>query len=472
MSEIKVNKISPRAACGTTTLGDSGDTFTIPAGVTITNSGTAAGFGSTGEISWDTTKKTGDFTGVSGVGYFVDTTSGAVTVTLPSSPSAGNVVGVSDYNGTAGTSNITVARNGSNINGDASNFTISKDFSAVQLIYIDATVGWQTVFTGNTSDVQNPFLTATGGTITTCGDFKIHTFTGPGTFTVSTLGTTAPNNAVDYLVVAGGGGGAVDIGGGGGGGGTRFRAGTFSVPSPLTPIGAPAGITVTATSFPITVGAGGTASAAPPAPVGGSGGVSTFSTITSAGGGGGGKLLTTGVNGGNGGGAGGPNSAAGPIAGGSGNTPPVSPAQGKNGGTALGGTPYSPGPIYDGAGAGGGGVQSVGANSGPTYSPSPAFVADGAGAGGAGMPFPGNSFQSVVTGYGGGGGGGGYCGPGSNIRPGGTATDGGGAGGSSGGQAGTAGTANRGGGGGGGAGAGGVGAAGGSGIVVIRYKFQ
>jgi len=40
MSEIKVNKISPRTACGTTTLGDSGDTFTIPAGVTITNNGT------------------------------------------------------------------------------------------------------------------------------------------------------------------------------------------------------------------------------------------------------------------------------------------------------------------------------------------------------------------------------------------------------------------------------------------------
>ncbi len=37
MSEIKVNKISPRTACGTTTLGDSGDTFTIPSGVTITN---------------------------------------------------------------------------------------------------------------------------------------------------------------------------------------------------------------------------------------------------------------------------------------------------------------------------------------------------------------------------------------------------------------------------------------------------
>ena len=46
MSEIKVNKISPRTNCGTVTLGDSGDTFTIPAGVTITNNGTATGFGS------------------------------------------------------------------------------------------------------------------------------------------------------------------------------------------------------------------------------------------------------------------------------------------------------------------------------------------------------------------------------------------------------------------------------------------
>ena len=47
MSEVKVNKISPRTNCGTTTLGDSGDTFAIPAGVTITNSGTATGFGRT-----------------------------------------------------------------------------------------------------------------------------------------------------------------------------------------------------------------------------------------------------------------------------------------------------------------------------------------------------------------------------------------------------------------------------------------
>ena len=80
------------------TLGDSGDTFTIPSGATITNLGTATGFGGTGVVSWDTASiKTTGFTAVTGTGYFCDTTGGAFTVTLPLSPSAGDVVGVSDY---------------------------------------------------------------------------------------------------------------------------------------------------------------------------------------------------------------------------------------------------------------------------------------------------------------------------------------------------------------------------------------
>jgi hypothetical protein len=45
MSEIKADKLSPRTGSGTVTLGDSGDTFTVPSGVTLTNSGTATGFG-------------------------------------------------------------------------------------------------------------------------------------------------------------------------------------------------------------------------------------------------------------------------------------------------------------------------------------------------------------------------------------------------------------------------------------------
>jgi hypothetical protein len=51
------------------------------------------------------------------------------------------------------------------------------------------------------------FITATGGTITTCGDYKIHTFTSDGTFCVSA--GAGPLAVVDYLVVAGGGGGGL-----------------------------------------------------------------------------------------------------------------------------------------------------------------------------------------------------------------------------------------------------------------------
>ena len=107
--------------------------------------------------------------------------------------------------------------------------------------------------------VSNPYMVATGGTITESGNDKIHTFTGPGTFTVSNVAEEAANNLVSYMVVAGGGGGGDAMGGGGGAGGFR------EVESPVTPYTASplegyptAGnrITVTATGYPITVGAG------------------------------------------------------------------------------------------------------------------------------------------------------------------------------------------------------------------------
>ena len=104
MSEVKVNKITPTTDCGTVTLGDSGDTVAIPAGVTltsggalqnsgtITNTGTITGVAITGtidnQVNWQTTVKTANFTATAGEGYFCDTTSAAFTVTLPASPSA------------------------------------------------------------------------------------------------------------------------------------------------------------------------------------------------------------------------------------------------------------------------------------------------------------------------------------------------------------------------------------------------
>ena len=230
MSEIKVNKLTPRTNCGTVQLGDSGDTFTIPSGATITNNGTAAGFGATGAASWDTTVKTASFTGVAGVGYFVNTTSGAITVTLPASPAAGAVVAVKDYANTFDTNNVILARNGSNIGGDALDATLSTEGLAVTLVYVDATQGWLVTDSGLQSEAPGPqFIAATGGTITTSGNFKIHTFTGPGTFCVSNGGNSGGSNTVDYLVVAGGGGGGADgYAGGGGAGGYRESSGAAS----------------------------------------------------------------------------------------------------------------------------------------------------------------------------------------------------------------------------------------------------
>ena len=72
MSEIKVNKLSSRTG-NAVTLGTSGDTLTIPAGVTLTNSGTATGFGSDSDISWQSVV-TSNTTMVAGRGYFVNTT--------------------------------------------------------------------------------------------------------------------------------------------------------------------------------------------------------------------------------------------------------------------------------------------------------------------------------------------------------------------------------------------------------------
>jgi len=439
MSEVKVNKISPRTNCGTVQLGDSGDTITIPAGATIVNNGTQTGFGRTGTVDWDTTAKTAGFTAVSGTGYFVNTTSGAITVTLPASPSAGNIVSVSDYNGSAGTNDITIARNGSNINGDASDYSISKSDSAVTFVYVDGTVGWTSVQTSNVTDNINTYITATGGTITCCGDYKIHTFTGPGTFTVTNAGTPAGSSAVDYLVVAGGGGGGLGTGGGAGAGGYRT---TFPSPAGTFPI--------SATTYPITVGSGG-AGAGPTRGRGTSGSDSIFSSITSAGGGGGGGQ-NPGPGSGNSGGSGGGSVFTPCVSGnpgGAGNTPPVSPPQGNPGGDG-----------HPSAGSGGGGGAGVaGTNaSAPTGGP-----------GGDGLP---NSITGSAVTYGGGGGGGHYNG----VAAGTGGAGGGGAGiNSPTGAPATPGTANTGGGGGGSADfptQGGTGGSGGSGIVIIRYKYQ
>ena len=93
----------------TVTLGRCGGTVALASGASQT------GFGRTGTVNWDTTPKTATFTGVSGNGYFVNTTGGVVTVNLPASPSAGDIVAVADYANTFNTNNVTLGRNSSNI---------------------------------------------------------------------------------------------------------------------------------------------------------------------------------------------------------------------------------------------------------------------------------------------------------------------------------------------------------------------
>ena len=424
----------------------------------------AAAAGGGGDIDWqtDSIKVTGDspITGVAGEGYFMNTTAGAITLNLPVGV-AGEMVAVSDYASTFGTNNLTIDPNGSEkINGINDGYIISTDGFAVTLVYVDATKGWKSV-TGSDADatgVVPAYVAGTGGTPcsgTICGDYKIHAFTGPGTFCVSSAGNAAGSNTTDYLIVAGGGGaggsnnpGSAGGGGGGAGGGYREskQPGAPWTASPIASAGG--GLNLGTGAASVTVGAGGAqgGSGGPPTP----GADSAFSATTSAGGGYGAvNNLVVGADPGGSGGGTSFQARAEPNRG-IGNTPPTSPAQGTPGG--LGG-PNS--------GGGGGGAAAAGGDYAPPET------------GGAGGTMAATEISGASVEYAGGGGGGG--GPG---RPatGGGAPGGGGAGQGAGGPgtSGNVGTANTGGGGGGGAaqGHGQNGASGGSGIVYIRYKFQ
>ena len=452
MSTIKVNTITTRTGC-TMTLGESGKTVALATGASQT------GFGRTGTVDWQTGSiKTSTFTATNGEGYFCNTTSGSFTVNLPAG-SAGAIVSVQDYNNTFDSNSLTVSPNGSEkINGGSGGVILSTEGEGVTLVYIDSTVGWRSIQDSAFADVGSNFISATGGTITSTPTCRIHTFTSPGTFTVSKTAACASNNIVSYLVVAGGGAGGANHGGGGGAGGFR------ELKNPATPYTAspldgypssPNRITVTATAFPITVGGGATGATTPSPVQGTNGSNSIFSTITSAGGGGGGGEAPAsnpqppGLAGGSGGG--GSNSTAVPEgSGGAGNTPPTSPAQGTAGGNGR----------TDNAsfrdGGGGGGATAAGTRS--TGNPPGAT----GGLGGAGAT---TSITNTPTAYAGGGGGGRTEPP---AAPGGTG--GGGDGKLNCGPAGGNGSDNTGGGGGGG-GSNRAGGNGGSGIVVIRYKI-
>ena len=460
MSKIEVDAIDKQSG-STLTLGGSGTAVTLGTGAT------QSGFGRSGAVNWDTTAKTAGFTGVSGNGYFINTTGGAVTITLPASPSAGDIVAVVDYAGTASNNNITIGRNSSKINGDTDDLVITKNDSGITLVFVDATEGWKNVETSNLGDITllPEYISASGGTETTSGDFKIHTFTGPGTFTVSSVGNPAGSDKIQFLAAGGGGGGGNDNGGGG--------AGSGVVKGACSPVSAQA--------YPIAIGAGGNGAAGGICNTnpGSRGTNSAFYSITVLAGGGGrsegGSVSPNAPYGNGGGGAGVSSSNTGDSG------APITPVPGtvtafsnNAGGNGSNGTCSV---FRAGGGGGAAGAGNPGLNI-PTYS-----------VGGAGTP---DNISGSTLFYGGGGGGGVFC---SAAGAGGAGGAGGGGGGSctpspggaagaSGTNAGTAGAAtpsgqggpagaNTGsGGGGGGRNGSNGGGNGGSGIVIIKYKFQ
>jgi hypothetical protein len=279
----------------TITIGSTGQTISLASGAS------SSGFG----LAWNPTVQTTNFTASVNVGYMVDTTTTAVTVTLPASPSIGNQIQFVDYNETAATNNIILNPNGLKIDGTTASTKIINGGEGVTIMYSGTTRGWIPVSAANE-------------------------------------GTTAlfSQYSLDFLVIAGGGGGGT-LGGGGGAGGYRTSTQNANIGTVLT----------------VTVGDGGAGSTGDygaPTGFGSSGSNSSISgtgltTITSAGGGGGARYNTVGISGGSGGGGGGASQA-----GGSGNTPSTSPSQGNNGGTG--------GSAPGNAGGGGGGAGAIGSN--------------------------------------------------------------------------------------------------------------
>ena len=284
----------------------SGGSIIIESGAAITNNGTATGFSADltnlnatnltsgtvpdarfpsvlpavsaanltnipGEISWQSTIITANSTIVASRGYWIDTTSNVITITLPASASVGDRIILTDYLRTWGTNALTINQNSLKFQGNTTpNPVYNTSGQSVDLVYSGATQGW----IPNSDD-----------------DVTLE---------------TPQNYTADFLVIGGGAGGGWNYGGGGGAGGYRnsfnseASGGGGSSESSITIEGA--------TTYTITVGNGGAGRdtdggngvAGGNSSIAGSG----LTTITSIGGGGGGSNTSDGIAGGSGGGAG------------------------------------------------------------------------------------------------------------------------------------------------------------------------
>ena len=257
--------------------------------------------------------QTADFTAAAENGYFVDTSSGAITVTLPANPSTGSIVSIVDYAKTFHTNHCTIARNGNSIEGVAEDWVLYGKGTITSLRFEAPSGGQGWKFTefnadgsasthadsgtgGSRGNIQTHGMGSKKYMVTSSdaeevymdGDFQVHKFLTSGTFTVHSLGTDSTyGDKIEYLIVGGGGSGGQHHGSGGGAGGYRANN-AFDH-------------TVTAQAYTITVGAG--ASRRDDNSHGNNGSNSNaFGMTSDGGGGGGGHPGGGGRNGGSGGG--------------------------------------------------------------------------------------------------------------------------------------------------------------------------
>ena len=137
--------IGQKAVDGTTSY-----TLTWPGAVassndqilTSTTGGVLSWVDNSGGTAWVAVHTAATLSAVAGNGYFINTTSNACTATLPGSPTIGDEIAFVDYAGTWDTNNLTVARNGKNIQGSAADLTVATERAGFTLVFTDGTQGW------------------------------------------------------------------------------------------------------------------------------------------------------------------------------------------------------------------------------------------------------------------------------------------------------------------------------------------